>query len=57
MLLAAVREQTDSLAGILQAFSRQLDERFTKIESWLDSLDQKSDQLNYHDRWFSCSDW
>jgi uncharacterized damage-inducible protein DinB len=44
-LKTSLREQTDELAGILQAFTQQMDERFTRIESRLDSLDQKYDHL------------
>jgi len=44
-LKGALKEQTDEIISVLQTFVQHMDERFNKIETQLDSLDQKYDHL------------
>jgi len=44
-LNVALKEQTDQIIGVIQTFAQQMDERFNKVESRLDSLEQKYDHL------------
>jgi len=44
-LKSATRAQTDEIVSVIQSFAQQMDDRFNKIETRLDSLDQKYDHL------------
>ncbi len=44
-LNAVMREQTDEIVGVIQSFVQQMDDRFNRIETRLDSVDQKYDHL------------
>lgn len=44
-LTAAMREQTDEIVGVIQAFVLQVDDRFNKIEKEITDLRKSHDRL------------